>query len=175
MNQVSHSETKINLKFLNVNTPLSTGSVLTVGLISGFRHGANDIFDILGFCAAHIFIWLPTFRDNLSISSSWATCPLKMGPDRSFRNFGTQLPVYTTSHLRRAKSFIKFFTEVVPKLRYTTTNLHHVTSQKSEELYKVLLLRSFRNFGKQLPICTTSHLRRAKSLIKFFFLQIVRK
>ena len=140
MNQVSHSETKINLKFLNVNTPLSTGSVLTVGLISGFRHGANDMFDILGFCAAHIFIWLPTFRDNLSISSSWATCPLKMGPDRSFRNFGTQIPVYIVSHLRRAKNFIKIF-----------------------------LLRSFRNFGTQLPICTTSHLRKAKSFIKFFY------
>ena len=80
MNQVSHSETKIIIKYLNVNTALSTGSVLTVSLISGLRHVANDIFDILGFCAAHIFSLKPTFRDNLSIPSSWAACPLKMGP-----------------------------------------------------------------------------------------------
>jgi hypothetical protein len=56
VNQASYSETKHLMKFLNVNTALSSGSVITVSLISGFRHGANDVFALLGFCAAHISI-----------------------------------------------------------------------------------------------------------------------
>jgi hypothetical protein len=38
-------------------------------VVSGFRRGASDVFPLVGYYAALIFIQLPKFRDSLSVPS----------------------------------------------------------------------------------------------------------
>jgi hypothetical protein len=38
--------------------------------ISGFRRGVVEVFALLGYCAAYVGSYLPTFRDSLSVPSS---------------------------------------------------------------------------------------------------------
>jgi hypothetical protein len=68
-------------------------------IISGLRRGANDIFDLLECNAALIGGYFRTFRDNLSVPSSWVKqsrknpflldcLALEGGTDRLSRNVG---------------------------------------------------------------------------------------
>ena len=87
---------------------------LTVSWVSGFSQGVSDLFALPGFCAVHIlFSFLPTFRNNLSVSSYWAAWPLKMGPTGC-------LETSVTISLRRENIFFKKFLF----LRKFFTNTH---------------------------------------------------
>lgn len=60
---------------LNVKMFLSTSCSGTIQCIHyceivSFRHGVNEIIALLGRYAAFIYSQFPTFRDNLSVSSS---------------------------------------------------------------------------------------------------------
>ena len=48
--------------------------------ISGFRRDVDEIWALLWYHAAFSGISVPTFRDTLSVSHSWTSWPLKMGP-----------------------------------------------------------------------------------------------
>jgi hypothetical protein len=67
-------------------------------VISGFRCELNEICAVLGFYAASNGNFVPTFQDNLSVSSSKAkqsknTCFIfEDGTDRLSQKVGTKLP-----------------------------------------------------------------------------------
>jgi hypothetical protein len=53
-------------------------------LISGFRRDVDEIYALLGYYAASCGNSLPTFRDNVSVPSSWV---------KSWRKKESQQPV----------------------------------------------------------------------------------
>jgi len=57
---------------------------------SGFFHSVNEIFALLGYCTTGISSYLPAFRDNLSVPSSWVKMSktLENGTDGLSRNVG---------------------------------------------------------------------------------------
>jgi len=67
-------------------------------VVSGFRHGASDVFSVVGYYAALMCIQLPTFRDSQSVPSSvmkqsnenyfWTILTLEDSSDRLSRNVG---------------------------------------------------------------------------------------
>jgi hypothetical protein len=72
-------------------------------VVWGFRHGASDVFPLVGYYAALICIQLPMFRDSLSVpssvmkqfneNSSWTTLTLEDGSDSLFRNVGRWIQI----------------------------------------------------------------------------------
>ena len=69
-------------------------------VISDFRRDVDEICALLGYYAALIGIYVPTFRDNPSAPSSRVKkskktdfLTLKDGTDRLSRNVGAELPV----------------------------------------------------------------------------------
>ena len=51
-------------------------------VILGFRRDIDEICVLLGYYAASNGNPVPTFRDNVSVTSSWTSLPLKMEPIR---------------------------------------------------------------------------------------------
>ena len=62
-------------------------------LTSGFRRDVDEICGLLRFYTASCGTCMPTFRDNVSVSSSRVKCPSRMGPIRcpetSVKNYHT--------------------------------------------------------------------------------------
>ena len=73
----------------------------SLGVISGFRHGADELCALLGSYAPWIGNSVPAFRDNLSIPSSRVRLPKKNlnhlapvdGTDSLSPDVGTDLPI----------------------------------------------------------------------------------
>jgi hypothetical protein len=69
-------------------------------LMSGFRRDVDEICGLLGYYAASCGNCLPTFRDKVSVPSSWVKSPNREGKlltredgtDTLSRNIGKQLP-----------------------------------------------------------------------------------
>jgi hypothetical protein len=66
--------------------------LIVLCVISGFRREADENCALLDCYAASSGNSLPTFRDNLSISSLWFLT-LEYETDRLSRNFGKELPL----------------------------------------------------------------------------------
>jgi hypothetical protein len=68
--------------------------IMTVhGVSSGFHRDVIESCALLGYYTAWSGNSVPTFRDNLSVSSSIVKT-LEAGTGRLFRNIGTDLPLY---------------------------------------------------------------------------------
>jgi hypothetical protein len=65
-----------------------------VTLISGFRRDVDEIRALLGYYAASCGNCLPTFRDNVSVPSSWVKSPTRNTPEeRRFPDVNSQCKI----------------------------------------------------------------------------------
>ena len=79
--------------------------------MSGFRRDVVEVFDFLGYYAAWVGSWLPTFRGQRVIPIVKGEAVQLLGPFELLdpwrmesRNVGNQLPTYTVQQSRTAKT-----------------------------------------------------------------------
>jgi hypothetical protein len=72
-------------------------------LISGFCRDVDEIYGLLGNYTASCGNYLPTFRDNVSVPSSWAKIP--ECPETSVNNYHTMPCNYPEDHRFHTQKF----------------------------------------------------------------------
>jgi hypothetical protein len=108
---------------------------------SGCRRDADETCTLLGYYAASSCNPLPTFRDNLSVPSSMASCPLKMQYTRcaetsvkdyhsTLRNIAEECRSQTSSHYSSPRCL----------------SHHTVRLKLTQNMYKINLLKPSGNF-----------------------------